>query len=33
MEMYDYIRFSHFQLGQSIRKIHKVTGLDRKDYP
>ena len=30
MEMYDYIRFSHFKLGHSIRKIHRMTGLDRK---
>ncbi len=30
MEMYEYIRFSHFKLGYSIRKIHKATGLDRQ---
>ena len=30
MEMYDYIRFSHFKLGHGIRKIHRQTGLDRK---
>lgn len=30
MEMYEYIRFSHFKLNHSIRKIHRVTGLDRK---
>jgi len=30
MEMYEYIRFSHFKLGYSIRKIHRTTGLDRK---
>ena len=28
--MYEYIRFAHFKLGQSIGKIHKLTGLDRK---
>ena len=30
MEMYEYIRFSHFKLGHSIRKINRTTGLDRK---
>ena len=30
MEMYEYIRFSHYKLGHSIRKIHRMTGLDRK---
>ena len=30
MEMYEYVRFSHYKLGQSIRKIHRQTGLDRK---
>ena len=30
MEMYDYIKFSHYKLGHSIRKIHRQTGLDRK---
>ena len=30
MEMYEYIRFSHFKLNHSIRKIHRITGLDRK---
>lgn len=30
MEMYDYIRYSHYNLGQSIRKISRNTGLDRK---
>ena len=30
MEMYEYIKFSHFKLGHSIRKIHRTTGLDRK---
>jgi transposase len=30
MEMYEYIRFSHFKLKHSIRKIHRTTGLDRK---
>lgn len=30
MEMYEYIRFSHHKLGHSIRKIHRLSGLDRK---
>ncbi len=30
MEMYEYVRFSHYKLGQSIRKIHRQTGLDRQ---
>jgi transposase len=30
MDMYEYIRFSHFNLGHGIRKIHRLTGLDRK---
>lgn len=30
MEMYEYIRFSHYTLGHSIRKINRMTGLDRK---
>ena len=30
MEMYEYIRFSHFRLKHSIRKINRTTGLDRK---
>jgi transposase len=30
MDMYEYIRFSHFKLGHSIRKINRQTGLDRK---
>jgi transposase len=30
MEMYEYIRFSHYKLGYGIRKIHRLTGLDRK---
>ena len=30
MEIYEYIRFSHYKLGYGIRKIHRMTGLDRK---
>lgn len=30
MDMYEYIRFSHFNLGHGIRKIHRTTGLDRQ---
>ena len=30
MEMYEYIRFSHYKLGHSIRKVFRQTGLDRK---
>lgn len=30
MKMHEYIKFSHFNLKQSIRKIHRLTGLDRK---
>ncbi len=30
MEMFDYIRYSHYKLGHGIRKISRDTGLDRK---
>jgi transposase len=30
MEMYEYIRFSHYKLKHSIRKIQRTTGHDRK---
>ena len=30
MEMYEYIRYSHFNLGHSIREINRRIGVDRK---
>lgn len=30
MDIYEYIRFSHYKLGYGIRKISRMTGLDRK---
>lgn len=30
MEMYEYIRYSHYKLGHGIRKISRDAGLDRK---